>query len=448
MTGQSLRLLVAVAEGRVAAAILNNGFLPRCVELGAEVTVLTPGANYPPFVDRYRTDNVSFLPISTDTPVKGTGRLVALEQRLGKSLVRRGLGAMRRRLWQTVGARLAARDADQLAGVLDDVAPHAFLVTDVNMGYGRGLVGACQRRGIPTLGNMFSWDHPYYEHPSRPDRVTCWSPKVRSELIRRSGFEPDRIEVIGAPAMDAYLDPENTWAREELCSRMGLDSGRPILVFASLGQMKKFWDETGSFRALLEQVEAGRVPGRPQVVLRLHPLSKSTYFDDIVNGYDVVCSRYLGYSPGMRWWPSQDEVVLAGNLLRHADVVLSPGSTMAVEPAIFDTPTVVPVFNQYMPEEYNRFFDKYWMRMHFRFLSERRLLPFPRSSEEMVDAVCRALDDRSWMREERRTIREEVFGPLDGRATERLAEAALRTAADRIPRQPSTWTGEKRGGST
>jgi hypothetical protein len=47
----------------------------------------------------------------------------------------------------------------------------------------------------------------------------------------------------------------------------------------------------------------------------------------------------------------------------------------------------------------------------------------------MVAAVNKALFDRSWYREGRNKIREEFLGPLDGKATERLAEVILRVAS-------------------
>jgi len=64
----------------------------------------------------------------------------------------------------------------------------------------------------------------------------------------------------------------------------------------------------------------------------------------------------------MRWWPSREEMFLAGNLLRHADVCISPGSTMTIEAAIFDTPTIVPTFNPLISEEYDQFFKKNWLK--------------------------------------------------------------------------------------
>ncbi len=127
-------------------------FSRKCVELGAEVKLLTPGASYPPFVERYSTPGVTFQRIPFDTAVSGSGRKVAWERRIGRRLVRQGLHRARAMLWRQIGARLAAADAGPMMSMLDESPPDVFVATDVNMGFGRGLVGACQRRGDPDRG--------------------------------------------------------------------------------------------------------------------------------------------------------------------------------------------------------------------------------------------------------------------------------------------------------
>jgi hypothetical protein len=130
----------------------------------------------------------------------------------------------------------------------------------------------------------------------------------------------------------------------------------------------------------------------------------------------------------MRWWPSREEMFLAGNMLRHADVCISPGSTMSIETAIFDTPTILPTFNPHISEEYSQFFQKNWLKKHFRFLVEEETIGLANSPTELVDAVRKALADRTWLAEGREKIRRHMLGPLDGRATERLAGVAVEWA--------------------
>ncbi|MCD4743140.1 MAG: hypothetical protein K8R67_11760 [Desulfobacteraceae bacterium] len=287
----------------------------------------------------------------------------------------------------------------------------------------------CRLRGIPTIGNVFSWDHPFHSHPSRPDQLTCWSAFMRDNLVDIGGFLPEQIEIIGAPGFDPYSDPDGKWTRQEFCDKIGLDPDRPILLFATLGQMMPLWDETGTFRAFLEALDNAALPGPPQVVLRLHPVSVDYYFDEFRGRKDIVFSRYSRYCPGMRWCPSRDETILAGNLMRHADVCISPGSTITIEAAIFDVPTIVPTFNPIMSEEYEQFFKKNWLQKHFRFIVEENTIALVNSSDELITAVRRALDDRTWLAQGRKKIRDYVIGPLDGRATERLAGVVVECAS-------------------
>lgn len=424
-----LRLLVEVGDGRAAGAILENGFLGHCVDAGTEVHVMSPGVCFEPFVERYRSPGVRFSYISVDTPTQVRHpRLFWYEALLGRWLCGHGLRRARRGLWSIVGERLAAADAGRWRQVVEDEHPDCFASMNLNLGYGRGLVGVCGRMGIPTLGNVFSWDHPYRNQLSRPNRLTCWSPMMKDDLVAIGGFRAEQIDVIGAPAFDAYFDPEGIWSREELCDRLGLDPTRPILLFATLGQIRQHWDETGTFRAFMAALDRASLPGPPQVVLRLHPISVDYYFDEFRSRSDVVFSRYVRYCPGMRWWPSREETILAGNLLRHADVSLSPGSTMAVEAAIFDTPTIVPAFNPAIPEEFEGYFRSSWLNKHLRFLVEEGRVPVPNTPDDLIAAVRHALADRSWLAEGRKAIREHVLGPLDGRATERLANAVVESA--------------------
>jgi hypothetical protein len=421
------RILLEMAEGRTAGAILENGFLDMCLDRGVGVHMLTPGARFEPFIERYQQPGVQFTYLPTENALSLAGAS-KLEARLGIRLLRAGLPKLRRLLWSTVGERAAAGRAGFIGDLVRKERPDAVVASSVTIGFDQGMISTAKRLGIPSLGNVFSWDHPFRIQRSRPDRLTCWSQVVKDWLTELAGFEPEVIEVIGAPAFDAYFDGGGVLSREELCDQIGFDPERPILMFPTLGQMRQMIDETGPFRALMRAIDDGDIPGRPQVILRLHPLSVEYYFEDYRGRDDAYFSRFSGYCPGMRWWPSRDDVVLAGNLMRHADVCVSPGSTMAVEPAIFDTPTIVPTFNQYTTEEFAAFFKMHWMEKHFRYLAENDLLQFADSAEAMVEMTNRCLADRTWMAEARSSIRDTLLGPMDGRATERLADVAVEMA--------------------
>jgi len=418
-------IIATVKTGRVAGSIMENGFLKMCTDRGIGVHLLASGARFEPFVERYQCEGVrfSYLPSHRQS---ADDRLLARLNLLAGRLEKWGVRRASTSIWKVFGERVAAKSAGDLGDLVEKERPDGVVSFNISAGVDLGTIARARRLGIPTLGNVFSWDHPFRVQQTRAEKVTCWSKQIKRWLVEFSGYSEKQIEIVGAPAFDSYFGRRREWSREELACRLELDPSRPILVFATLGQFRQMIDETGPFRELMTALDAGRIEGRPQVILRFHPMSRSYFFEEYRDHPDVVFSRFTRYCPGMSWWPSSEEVELAGNILRHADVCLSPGSTMAIEPSIFDTPTIVPAFNPFTTEEFENFFRTHWLNKHFRFLKERKLLPFVFSREEMVDSVNRAMKDTSWMAEGRDAIRRELLGPLDGRSTERLVDVVGR----------------------
>jgi len=420
-------VLIEIQEGRMAGPLLDNGLARFLVEAGCHVLIVSPAARVPACVDRWGGEGISFEHVPLTARMT---RMGAYELHLGRRLALAGLSGTRRALWKLIGQRLAARRRHAEAALLRRWNPDVVVATHLSNGHGRGLVAVARRQGIPTVGNLVSWDNVLQSMIRvRPDRVTCWSRRNKEELERFCAYRPDDIRVIGAPALDAYSAGDGLWSRQRLCDALRLDPSRPILVYASLGQIEQYLDETSSFEILLRLIDSGAIRPRPQVVLRLHPTSRESFFAPFARRNDVTVSRYDGYVPWMAWTPWREEIILAGNLLRHADVCVSPGSTMTVESAIFDTPTVMPVINEYQPDRYARFIDSIWLKRHFAPLVEKGLLPLASSAEELAAAVNRAMEEPHWFREERAEVRELLFGPLDGCATRRLAGVILEEAA-------------------
>lgn len=425
-------VLLDIHEGQVVRNLLENDLLRLLTDRGAEVMVITPGSRVPFFVERYARPGVIFRSFVSDHTLRDVPTLPRMERYefyFGIWLCRKGYYGVRRAMWRWWGEPMVTRRAQREKALIADWGPDVVVATHISELNSRCLVAAARRQGIRTVGNLNSWDNASKGLYVRPDIVTCWSANNRDEVCRLAAYRPEQVEVIGAPAFDAYFAPGAQWSREELCSRLNLDSARPILLFATLGQFRKDIDETNPLEVLLRAIDAGQIRGSPQVVLRMHPWSRDAYFGAFMSRPDVIVSRYENYVPGLTWTPTRDEAILAGNLLRHVDVVISPGSTMCIETAIFDSPTVVPVFNEYMPEVYDAYFKARWLSKHFGRLHENNWVPIVRSGDDMVAAVNKALSDRSWFGEGRKKIRQEFLGPLDGKATERFAEVILRVAS-------------------
>ena len=421
-------ILMEIHEGQIVRNLLENQFLDRMLAQGAEVGIITPAARVSSLVSRYEGNSIRFYDLGL---LDGTA-LAAWENyelALGKFLARSGYPGLRRSIWSRLIEPVVARRAKREQAFMKKLRPNVVVCTHVSQGYGRGLIATANQMGIPTIGNLNSWDNAWKGLRVRPRLVTCWSENNKEEICQKEAYLPEQVEVIGAPAFDAYCVQDGQWSRSELCARLGINPERPILLFATLGQFKQQIDETNPLEVLLRAIDAGVIPENSQVIVRLHPWSRETYFKSLLEHPAVNVSRYESYIPGLGWAPTRAEAILAGNLMRHADVVISPGSTMSIEPSIFDTPTVVPVFNEYMPEVYEKYFRETWLNQHFGRIYQHDWLPIARSGEEMITAIKHALADRAWYGEGRSHIRHEILGPLDGKATERFAGRILQLAA-------------------
>ena len=123
--------------------------------------------------------------------------------------------------------------------------------------------------------------------------------------------------------------------------------------------------------------------------------------------------------PVLGWTMKKEEVAFVGNLLRYSNVVISPGSTITIETAIFDTPTLFPTYHTYQPEFGKECYDIVLAKHHKR-LRENKLANFIEKPEDLLPAILHSLDDKTWFEEERRKLFNDYIVFRDGKSTERL----------------------------
>ena len=127
---------------------------------------------------------------------------------------------------------------------------------------------------------------------------------------------------------------------------------------------------------------------------------------------------------------TRDDVVPMANMLHHADVVITPGSTITLEAAIFDRPTVVPVFHPYQPEPAQDYFSTCVLGRHFGRIRHLNLAPIIREREDFALTIVRCLTEPGWYRKQRVQLVREYMHFTDGRSTKRLVDLTVRIASD------------------
>jgi hypothetical protein len=87
--------------------------------------------------------------------------------------------------------------------------------------------------GVPVAACIMSWDHLSSKTllHIQPDLTIVWNDVQKQEAEDMHGLPGDRVVVTGAQCYDQWFErvPERT--REEFCRDVGLDSGRPFVLY-------------------------------------------------------------------------------------------------------------------------------------------------------------------------------------------------------------------------
>lgn len=418
---QGCRVAISITEGRSVRDLFCNGLLDYFRDAGCAVTIFTEATTVPRFIEEWQRPGVDFAPLLPCDATSGRSRAFWMRRRVastGSRTLLRSWLAFEERYYYPLRPEYLERFRRERPALL--LATHSHLHREGE------LLRAAKSLGIPTLGIVRSWDNVYKGIRSRPDRLAVWNEINRQEVIELEGYAPGEVEITGPPQFDPYFAPGRDWSRERLAAHFELDPARPIILYATHGYYSGL-DETGWFDDLLKLLDSNVLQGRPQIICRLHPWSRLEHFRRFAAHPDVKLSFVDRYWPALSWYMTRDDMELVGNMLRHADVVITPGSTITLEAAIFDRPTVCPIYHTYQPELAQDFFGRA-LGMHFKRIRALNLVPIIDRQEDFAAAINRCLSDPGWYRKERAQMVRDYVRFTDGRSTQRLFELALRVA--------------------
>lgn len=417
MPDHASHVVISIAEGRIVRDLLYNGLLDHLREAGLSVTLLAEAATVPAFVREWQCDGVDLAPLPSTVPTRKRGYALTLRQKV----MRRKQDRLLKTLLRLERHYLYPPRQDYVQ-LFQQRRPALVVATQVHSLKEAELIATARHLGIPTLGVVTSWDNVYKGLQNRPDYLTVWNTINRDEVLEFARYAQDAVTIIGAPQFDPYFDPSLAWSRAQLAAHFNLDPARPILLYASLGYFIPGFDETYWMDALLDLIDQGAIQGRPQVICRLHPWSRWEHFHRYADHPDVRLSYVDRYWPGLTWYMTREDVGCVGNILRHSDVVITPGSTISLEAAIFDRPTLVPIFHAYQPEQARRYFKTVVMGKHFGRIERLDLVPILREPQDYASAINHCLQDPAWYREQRAQLVSDYVHFTDGHSTRRLAD--------------------------
>lgn len=404
--------------------LFYNGLLDHLTAIGIKkIIIFTEATRVPEFVNTWKGPNIEFAFLHPCGPSQWRQRAYWMRRRTAKLGSKTLLDLFVR--WEQnkfYSPRQEYKDIFRENSVALLLTTHAHIYRESE------LLSTAHHLGIPTLGVVRSWDNVYKGLRSRPQRLAVWNEINKKEVVEIEGYTPENVITIGSPQFDTYFNPSNISSRKDFAARFNLDPTRPILLFATLGDFILELDETVWVEKLVGLLNEQAIEGNPQVICRLHPHSRLSQFHRFGDHPDVRISYVASFWPSLQWYMTREDMVEMANMLHHADVVITPGSTVVLEAAIFDRPTILPIFHPYQPERALDYFNTWVLGQHFGRIERNDLVPIIRNQDDFAVAINRALNEPDWYKSERQTLVRDYVQFTDGRATNRLAQLAFDVA--------------------
>ncbi len=287
---------------------------------------------------------------------------------------------------------------------------------------------AARDLGIPTATFIFSWDNLTSKgRIAAPfDHFLVWSEHMKGEILRYyPDVAADRIHVVGTPQFDPYADETLVKSREDFFTQLGADPARPLLCY-SCGSYDNTPQDPQHAAILMEQIRSGQINGNPQVVLRPCPTDDGGRYVWVKEKYDEIIMNVPEWTQEDNWAacvPTQADVEMMVNLMRHCDLNINFASTMTLDFAIHDKPVVNVAFDACDPPTFGMTLWEYQNQFeHYQPVVEMNVARFAKSADEMAEHVNTYLEHPELEREGRRRFVEMQVGQPIGSSSAKIVQ--------------------------
>lgn len=469
-------IFLTVQTGMVVRDLLRCGPLERILSHPeVRVVLLTPGARDPAFVAEFERDRVRIEPHYPYAPSNMVWRLMVRRWRHARSA---GMADLMHRLEE----RLVPSPPEYLE-LFEKYRPDLVVSGDPLRPGDANLIATARRLGVPSLGSVRSWDNIQKHLRTRPDALTVWNACNADEAVTIDRFRPSQVTQVGAPQLDVYFAGDSAAQRQAIDHQadlssapaadgnhrrpravaarstpvggavpgatrgseaterstisttaygltkedLGLDPHKRMLLLAT-SSFTYDSDQTYLVDLLIDAIRGGEIRQPLQIVLRLHPDDRVGRYLKYRHAPEVILDIPERYLATLGWTMTCDDLQRMAALVRHADVMVNFATTVTLEAAIVDTPTLLVAFSPIDPDEMQRYVVGLHFKMHYKALVERDLVPIAWDRSQLVSWINRYLDDPGLYRAQRASIVHDWVQFTDGRSGERLGDAILRHA--------------------
>jgi hypothetical protein len=277
----------------------------------------------------------------------------------------------------------------EIADVFRRINPDMLLVTPLLYFRSHQVdhVRCARQLGIKSVLGVGSWDHLTTKGLIHevPDRVLVWNEAQKAEAIELHNVADAQVLVTGAQAYDHWFATTPSLNRAEFCAQVGLDSGRPILLYLCSSPFIAP-REVGFVRRWIQAIRASADPQlrTTGLLVRPHPQNAEQW-----RGVDLA-----GEFDNVAFYPKTGVNPIGGaarsdffNSMYHAEAVIGVNTSAMIESGIIGRPVYTVTDAD--------FADTQEGTLHFQHLKNAGggLLHLAGNLDEHVAQLAQLLDD-------------------------------------------------------
>ena len=280
--------------------------------------------------------------------------------------------------------RALPADADVAAYVASCPADVILITPMLTLGSEQiDVLRAARRRGVPTALCVGSWDHLSSKALIRetPDRVFVWNETQRDEAVVLHHVPSERVVVTGAQCFDQWFDRAPALDRRAFCAKVGLDAGRPYVLYVCSALFEGSPSEAEFVRSWIAALRSSGDPQLETVGVLVRPHPKRSFEWDTVN--------LSGLHDVTLWPPRAAAPFDAATKADYFDSMYHGAATVGLNTSALIEAGIIgrPVHTILLPE----FYDNQEGTLHFRYLLDGGLLRAARDMPSHLEALAASL---------------------------------------------------------
>ena len=306
---------------------------------------------------------------------------------------------------------------------IDRYNPTVIFCTSIFEDEDIALLKAGKKRKIPVVAMPKTWDNiskSYFR--AKADMVIVWGEFMEEQMIKYQDYDRGVIKRIGVPQFDYYVEGSALMTREEFCDLYGLNKDKKIILICSEGKISKH--DPDVVRMLLHAIENGDLVCDSQILVRPHFAYKNDEdkFREFASLTNIIIDRNYKPSAGFKdqWDYSRDQMDRFLNILYHSDVTINTHSTLTLDAAALNKPTILIMFDGYTKKPYYRSVARWYTTDYYRKVLAFKPGRAVGSESELIHSVNLYLKNPNLDKDNRKKMLDYICGNIDGKAGDRL----------------------------